>query len=95
MRRYHDAWWNDVLSVGDALRRILAPPHTSDGLLTVTDVVAETGLSFKKVEKALNAMVDFSRVTMRVSDSGIMVYEFVEILHKDLDTAKTLQELGV
>ena len=30
------------------------------------------------------------RVDMRVSDSGIMVYEFVEIRHKDLDNAKTL-----
>ena len=65
------------------------------GLLTVTDVVAETGLSFKKAEKALNEMVDFSRVNMRVSDSGIVVYEFVEIRNKDLDKAKTLQEMGV
>jgi hypothetical protein len=65
------------------------------GLLTVTDVVAETGLSFKKVEKALNEMVDFSRVNMRVSDSGIVVYEFVEIRSKDLGNAKTLGEMGV
>lgn len=65
------------------------------GLLTVTDVVAETGLSFKKAEKALNEMVDFSRVNMRVSDSGIVVYEFAEILHKDVGDAKTLREMGV
>jgi hypothetical protein len=65
------------------------------GLLTVTDVVAETGLTFKKAEKALNEMVDFSRVNMRVSDSGIVVYEFVEIRNKDLDKAKTLGEMGV
>ncbi len=39
----------------------------------MTDTVAETGLSFKKAEKVLNGMVDFSRVNMRVSDSGIMV----------------------
>jgi len=65
------------------------------GLLTVTDVVAETGLSFKKAEKALNEMVDFSRVIMRVSDSGIVVYEFVEIRNKDLGNAKTLGEMGV
>jgi hypothetical protein len=65
------------------------------GLLTVTDVVAETGVSFKKAEKALNEMVDFSRVNMRVSDSGIVVYEFAEILHKDVGDAKTLREMGV
>ena len=65
------------------------------GLLTVTDVVAETGLSFKKAEKALNDMLDFSRVNMCVSDSGIVVYEFVEIRNKDLGNAKTLEEMGV
>jgi len=75
--------------------QIIKLAYRKGGLLTVTDVVAETGLSFKKAEKALNEMVDFSRVNMRVSDSGIMVYEFVEILHKDLDSAKSLHEMGV
>jgi len=75
--------------------QIIKLAYRKGGRLTVTDVVAETGLSFKKAEKALNEMVDFSRVNMRVSDSGIMVYEFVEICHKDLDSAKSLQEMGV
>jgi hypothetical protein len=75
--------------------QIIKLAYRKGGLLTVTDVVAETGLSFKKAEKALNEMVDFSRVNMRVSDSGIIVYEFVEIFHKDLDNAKSLQEMGV
>ncbi len=75
--------------------QIIKLAYRKGGLLTVTDTVAETGLSFKKAEKVLNGMVDFSRVNMRVSDSGIMVYEFVEILHKDLETAKTLHEMGV
>jgi hypothetical protein len=75
--------------------QIIKLAYRKGGLLTVTDVVAETGLSFKKAEKALNQMVDFSRVNMRVSDSGIIVYEFVEIFHKDLDNAKSLQEMGV
>ena len=75
--------------------QIIKLAYRKGGLLTVTDVVAETSLSFKKAEKALNEMVDFSRVNMRVSDSGIMVYEFVEILHKDLDSAKSLHEMGV
>jgi hypothetical protein len=75
--------------------QIIKLAYRKGGLLTVTDVVAETGLSFKKAEKALNEMVDFSRVNMRVSDAGIMVYEFVEILYKDLENAKSLQEMGV
>ena len=75
--------------------RIIHLALRKGGLLTVTDVVAETGLSFKKAEKALNEMVDFSRVSMRVSDSGIVVYEFVEISNKDLGNSKTLREMGV
>jgi hypothetical protein len=75
--------------------QIIKLAFRKDGLLTVTDVVAETGLSFKKAEEALNKMVDFSRVNMRVSDSGIVVYEFAEIFHKDLQDAKTLREMGV
>jgi len=83
------------------IRRVSIQDHIiqlafrKSGLLTVTDVVAETGLSFKKAEKALNGMVDFARVNMRVSESGFVVYEFVEILHKDSVNARTLGEMGV
>lgn len=62
--------------------QIIKLAYRQGGLLTVTEVVAETGLSFKKAEEALNGMVDFSRVNMRISDSGIIVYEFAEILAK-------------
>ena len=75
--------------------QILQLALRKDGLITVTDVVAETGLSFKEAEKTLKEMVDFSHVSMRVSESGVMVYEFVEIRHKDREHAKTLSELGV
>jgi ABC-type sulfate transport system permease component len=60
-----------------------------------TDLVAGTALAFMKAEKALTEMVDFSRVNMRVRDSGIVVYEFVEIRNKDSDNVKTLGEMGV
>lgn len=55
-------------------------------------MVAETGLSFKKAEKALNEMLDFSRVNMRVSGSGIVVCEFVEIRNGDLGNVRRLSE---
>ena len=41
--------------------RIIQLALREGGRLTVTDVVAETGLPFKKVEKALNEMVGRSR----------------------------------
>ncbi|MGO8693550.1 MAG: hypothetical protein ACLQMF_07725 [Rectinemataceae bacterium] len=72
--------------------QIIRLAYRQGGLLTVTEVVAETGLSFKKAEEALNAMVDMSRVNMRVTDSGIIVYEFVEILAKHRDDAKALRK---
>ena len=37
-------------------------------------------------------MVDMSRVNMRVTDSGIIVDEFVEILAKHRDDAKALRK---
>ena len=55
----------------------------SGRILTVTDVSAGTGLSFEKAEEALTGMVDASRVNMRVTDSGVIVYEFTEILAKN------------
>ncbi len=66
-----------------------------DGLITVTDVVAETGVSFREAEEVLKSMVDFSHVGMRVSDSGVIVYEFIEIRDKDHTNARPLRELGV
>ena len=68
--------------------QVIRLAYRQDGLLTVTDVVAETGLSFKKAEEALNAMVDHARVNMRIDESGIIVYEFTEILAKNRIDAK-------
>ena len=50
------------------------------GVLTVSDVVIATGLSVKQTEETLNSMVDSYRVKMEVKDSGIVVYEFAELI---------------
>ncbi len=52
------------------------------GTLTVTDVVMSTGLSIIKAEEELNNMVDGLRTKMEVRDSGIIVYEFPEIMKR-------------
>jgi hypothetical protein len=52
------------------------------GTLTVTDVVMETGLSIKEAEETLSNMVDGLRIKMEVRDSGIIVYEFPEIMRR-------------
>lgn len=52
----------------------------NEGVLTVTDVVLATSLSIKEAEVTLNDMVDGFRIKMDVADSGIVRYEFFELL---------------
>jgi hypothetical protein len=62
--------------------KIMALALTNGGVLTVTDVVIAIGLSMKQAEETLNSMVDGYRVKMEVKDSGIIVYEFTELINK-------------
>lgn len=52
------------------------------GRVTVSDIVVETGLSIAEAESAIQEMVDNSRVRMEVSDSGLIRYEFPEIISR-------------
>lgn len=67
---------------GSIENKILQLALKHDGSLTITDVVMGTGLSIKKAEKVLNEMVDGYRVSMEVKDSGIITYEFAEIVDR-------------
>ena len=53
----------------------------NSGVLTATDVVIATGLSIKQAEETLNSMVDGYRIKMEVRDSGIIAYEFTELMN--------------
>ncbi len=64
--------------------QILKLAFNNRGVLTVTDVVMGTGLSIKDAEEALNGMVDGYRVNMQVKDTGIIVYEFIEIMNREM-----------
>lgn len=50
------------------------------GRLTVSDVVLETGMSVKESEETLNAIMDGIRVGMEITDTGVVVYEFSELI---------------
>ena len=50
------------------------------GKLTVTDVVLGTGLSLRSAEEGLNGMVDGYRIRMNIRDSGMIIYEFTELI---------------
>jgi hypothetical protein len=52
------------------------------GRITVSDVVIETSLGLKEAEELLNGMVDGLRVRMEVDPSGMVFYEFPEIISR-------------
>lgn len=51
------------------------------GCLTVTEVAAELGWTLRRAEKVLNSMDDGLRVRSEVTDEGVIVYEFPELVH--------------
>lgn len=51
------------------------------GLLTVTEVAAQLGWTLKRAEKVLDSMEDGVRVCSEVTDEGVIVYEFRELVH--------------
>ena len=51
-----------------------------DGRLTVTDVAATLGWSLGRAEKILHSLDDGWRVNSEVTNEGVIVYEFREIL---------------
>jgi hypothetical protein len=50
------------------------------GVLTVSDVVIETGLSIADAETVLEDMVDGTHVKMELTPDGMVRYEFPEIM---------------
>ena len=50
------------------------------GKITVSEVVLETGLTIKEAEERMKELTDGIHVRMEVTDNGIVIYEFPEIL---------------
>ncbi|MEX2581803.1 MAG: hypothetical protein WD766_00890 [Gemmatimonadota bacterium] len=51
-----------------------------NGVLTVTDVAASLGWSLRRAERVLQSLDDGWRVDSEVTDEGVIVYEFRELL---------------
>jgi hypothetical protein len=51
-----------------------------EGILTVTDVAASLGWSMRRAEKVLQSLDDGWRVNSEVTDEGVIVYQFRELL---------------
>jgi hypothetical protein len=59
---------------------VLKLAASSNGRLTVTEVAARLGWPLARAEKVLNSLEDGWRVSSEVTDEGIIVYEFRELL---------------
>ena len=62
-------------------RRVLLLATEKGGMLTVTEVAASLNMSLSVAEGVLDGMDDGLRVRSDVTDEGIIVYEFPELLH--------------
>ena len=61
--------------------RVVRLAQQRGGRLTVTEAAAEVGFAIEEVEEILNHMADGGFVEVEITDSGMMVYRFPEVLH--------------
>jgi len=67
---------------GNLEARVFKLANRRKGRITVSDVVIDTGLGVNQAEELLQNMVDNNRVTMEVTDEGMVYYEFPEIIRR-------------
>ena len=53
------------------------------GRLSIPDIVAGTSLSTIEAEQIMRTMAEKGYVSIQVTDSGIIIYEFYEIAHRN------------
>lgn len=75
-------------------RRVLQLATRRGGTLTVTEVAAELDLSMQGAERILTGMDDGFRVRSDVTDEGILLFEFPEVLHRRLPPTEPPGETG-
>jgi hypothetical protein len=63
-------------------RKILKLAAAKGGTLTVTEVASDLNLAIPAAEKILTSMDDDLRVRSVISDEGVIVYEFPELMHR-------------
>lgn len=60
--------------------RLVRLARQRQGRLTVTESAAETGMTVEECESILKQMADGGYVEVEITDSGMMVYRFPEVL---------------
>ena len=82
-------WWGmkakqevDRVLAARTQRRVLMLATEKGGVLTVTEVATALNMSLDRAEELMNSMDDGFRVRSDVTEQGIIVYEFPEVLHR-------------
>ncbi len=74
--------------------RILRLAREKGGSLTVTEAAMDTRITVEKTEEILRELTISGHAEMRISDSGLVVYHFLEIEHWDeKNRARPVDEL--
>ena len=79
------AWQDEekaaLVTANDRQLAVLRLAESEDGQLTVTEVAAKLGWSLDDAAATLRSLDDGVRVTTTLTDDGIILYDFHELIH--------------
>jgi len=64
-------------------KEIIRLAQQKGGRLSIPDIVAGTSLSTVEADQVMRGMTEKGYVDMQVTDSGVIIYEFYEIVHRN------------
>ncbi len=64
-------------------REIIRLAQKKGGRLTIPEIAADTSLGTSEAEETMKEMTSKGYVDMQVTESGVIVYEFYEIAHRN------------
>jgi hypothetical protein len=69
------------VTAGERQLAVVRLAESEDGQLTVTEVAAKLGWSIDDAAATLRSLDDGVRVTTTVTDEGVILYDFPELIH--------------
>jgi phosphate/sulfate permease len=72
-------------------KEVIHLAHAKGGILTIPEIIAETSLNSDEAEEVMQEMVVKGYVDMKTTESGVIIYEFYEII-KQKEEAQFLKE---
>jgi hypothetical protein len=66
-------------------REIIRLAQQKRGRLTIPEIAVATSMNTEEADEMMRGMTTKGYVDMQVTDSGVIVYEFYEIAHRELE----------